>query len=94
VLIALAAIAGRRWLAPSDESPAADASTKGVAIAQAHGERGFTLGSLAFEPCELDQRNSAATTAAYCAPFQVPENWDKPDGRKIGLKLAIVRSDA
>src|SRR5262249_6376917 len=23
-----------------------------------------------------------------------PENWDKPDGRKIDLKLAIVRSDA
>ena len=94
VLIALAAIAGRRWLAPSDEKPAADASTKGVAIAQTHGERGFTLGSLAFEPCELDQRNSAATTAAYCAPFQVPENWDKPGGRMIDLKLAIVRSNA
>ena len=94
VLMALAAIAGRLWLARSDEKPAADASTKGAAIAQTHGERSFTLGSLAFAPCELDQRNSAATTAAYCAPFQVPENWDKPDGRKIDLKLAIVRSNA
>ncbi|MGH8173214.1 MAG: alpha/beta fold hydrolase, partial [Rhodanobacteraceae bacterium] len=94
VLLAIAVLAGRHWLWPSEDSRAAGASGKGAAIAQTHGERGFTLGTLAFAPCELDQRNSAATTAAYCAPFQVPENWEKPDGRKIGLKLAIVRSDA
>ena len=40
------------------------------------------LGTLEFKPCELTQRGSAATTAAYCAPFRVPENWDAPDGRK------------
>src|SRR6185312_2295655 len=84
------------WLKPKDAGPAATASpsTAGERLVEARGTRGFTLGTLAFTPCELGQRNSTATTAAYCTPFQVPENWDKPDGRKIDLKLAIVRSDA
>jgi len=94
MLIALAVFAAVRSWWPTDDKPMANASKKGAAITQAHGERGFTLGSLAFAPCELGQRNTAATTAAYCAPFQVPEDWDKPAGRKIDLKLAIVRSDA
>jgi pimeloyl-ACP methyl ester carboxylesterase len=94
VLIALAAVAAKYWLWPRGENPSTAASVKGAAIVQAHDQRGFTLGTLAFEPCELDQRNSAATTAAFCAPFDVPENWDKPDGRRINLKLALVRSDA
>jgi pimeloyl-ACP methyl ester carboxylesterase len=58
------------------------------------GEPGFTLGSLAFVPCELDAAHTAATTPAYCAPFQVPEDWDHPEGRRIDLKLALVRSSA
>ena len=55
---------------------------------------GLRLGSLQFTPCELTQKHSAATTAAYCAPFSVPENWDAPEGRRIALKLALVKSDA
>lgn len=54
----------------------------------------FTLGALAFAPCELDPTSDTATINAFCAPFEVPENWDKPDGRRIGLRLALVRSDA
>lgn len=73
---------------------AAAVSPTGQAIVQKSGERGFRLGTLAFEACELTQRNSAATTAAFCAPFQVPENWDRPDGRRIDLHLAVVRSEA
>jgi len=92
VLIGVVAFAGKRWLGSHDVATAT--STKGAPIAQKHGERGFTLGSLAFAPCELEQRNSAATTGAFCAPFEVPENWNKPNGRKIGLKLALVRTDA
>ncbi|HET6907299.1 MAG TPA: alpha/beta fold hydrolase [Rhodanobacteraceae bacterium] len=52
------------------------------------------LGSLTLKPCELTQPGSAATTAAYCAPFEVPENRADPHSRKIRLKLAIVKSDA
>ncbi len=92
VAVALAAIAGKRWLLPQERIDAA--SMQGAAIVQKAGERGFTLGTLAFAPCELDQRDSAATTAAFCAPFRVPEDWDKPAGRTLDLKLALVRSTA
>ncbi|HET8942762.1 MAG TPA: alpha/beta hydrolase [Rudaea sp.] len=54
----------------------------------------FTLGALQFKSCELAQKNSGATTSAYCAPFSVPENPDKPDGRKLALRLALIKSDA
>jgi pimeloyl-ACP methyl ester carboxylesterase len=66
----------------------------GGRIVQANRGAGFTLGQLAFSRCELTQRNTAATTAAFCAPFSVPEDRDRPDGRRIDLKLAIVRADA
>ena len=52
------------------------------------------LGSLTLKPCALHTPDSAVTTAAYCAPFEVPENRADPHSRKIGLKLAIVKSDA
>lgn len=52
------------------------------------------LASLIFMPCELKQASSAATTAAYCAPFLVPENRADPHSRRIELKLAILKSDA
>jgi pimeloyl-ACP methyl ester carboxylesterase len=55
---------------------------------------GFTLGTLAFKACELSQPHSGATTSAYCAPFQVPEDWDAPAGRRIDLKLALITADA
>lgn len=51
------------------------------------------IGTLSFTPCELSQPRSAATTAAWCAPFEVPENRAEPNGRKIALKLAVVAAD-
>jgi len=93
-VVALGALAAKRWLSPASDAAGDAVSTQGVALVQKSGERGFTLGTLAFSPCELGQRDSAATTAAFCAPFQVPENWDKPDGRRIDLHLALIRSDA
>src|SRR6185437_10654881 len=48
------------------------------------------VGLLTLTRCELKQPDSAATTAAYCAPFEVPENRADPHSRKIQLKLAIV----
>lgn len=53
-----------------------------------------TLGSLTFERCELTQPRSAATTAAWCAPFSQPEDRAQPDGRRIAFRLALIRSDA
>lgn len=55
----------------------------------------FRAGQLDFRACELKQRNSAATTAAFCAPFRVPENWDAPQSsRKIDLRVALIASSA
>lgn len=56
--------------------------------------KAFTLGTLEFKACQLPQKNSGATTSAYCAPFSVPENPDKPEGRKLALRLALIKSDA
>jgi len=54
----------------------------------------FTLGYLHFTACELAQKKSGVTTAAFCAPFSVAENRDAGDGRKIDLKLALIKADA
>ena len=54
----------------------------------------FTVGKLEFTRCELTQKRSGATTAAYCAPLQVPENYAAPDGRRIDLHLALLKADA
>jgi pimeloyl-ACP methyl ester carboxylesterase len=51
-------------------------------------------GSLTFKPCELGHPGSGATAQAWCTVFEVPENRDDPHSRRIGLKLAIARSDA
>ena len=92
IALAVLALAAKLWLDRTHETN--KASRAGAALVPARDGQGFTLGRLAFEPCELSQRNSAATTAAFCAPFRVPENWDAPDGRQIDLKLALIRSDA
>ena len=52
------------------------------------------LGTLEFTPCELKQPSSGETTAAWCAPFRVPENRAVPGGRQISLRLALIRSKA
>jgi pimeloyl-ACP methyl ester carboxylesterase len=56
--------------------------------------RTWRLGSLTLTACELGRPNSGLSTAAWCAPFEVPENRDDPHSRKITLKLAVLRSEA
>ncbi|HXD83273.1 MAG TPA: alpha/beta fold hydrolase [Rudaea sp.] len=56
--------------------------------------KAFTLGKLNFKACELPQKHSGATTSAFCAPFSVPENRADASGRKIELRLALIKSDA
>lgn len=55
--------------------------------------REFKLGALTFKACDLPQKDSGATTAAYCAPFSVAENRDAPGGRKIDLNLALIKAE-
>lgn len=56
--------------------------------------RTWTLGTMILRSCELQRRNSGASTAAWCGTLDVPENRAAPGGRKISLNLAVVRSDA
>ncbi|TCO43251.1 alpha/beta hydrolase [Dokdonella fugitiva] len=90
VALGLAALAGKALWQRSHARP----EEPGADIVQKAGERGFMLGSLAFEACELGQSHSAATTSAFCAPMQVPEDRAHPQGRRIALKLALARSTA
>lgn len=60
----------------------------------AHAVASLKLGTLTLQACQLKQSDSAVTTAAYCAPFSVPENRADVHSRKIGLKLALIKSEA
>ena len=53
-----------------------------------------TLGSLEFTDCELAQPGTGATMRAQCATLDVPEDPARPEGRKIGLKVALAASRA
>ena len=87
-LLAIAAVfAWEQWTPDADPGEA-------TAAAQPRAG-GFDYGTLRFARCELPQPHSSATTAAYCAPFEVPEDWDAPEGgRRIALRLALIASDA
>ncbi|HEX5307119.1 MAG TPA: alpha/beta hydrolase [Dyella sp.] len=101
VAIAVAIFAGNRVAhhrGQEAESAAAAASSvhgaaKVVKVAPAPPAT-WKLGSLTLSACELGQPNSGQTTAAWCAPFEVPENRDDPASRTITLRLAVVRSNA
>ncbi|EQD57176.1 cysteine proteinase, partial [mine drainage metagenome] len=86
VLLALVLIVffGGQWLWQHARTPTV------AAAAPAH----YRLGQLDFKPCTLHQPQSGLATAAWCAPFSVPENWARPDGRKLALRLALIRSHA
>ena len=87
-VLAMAAIVAWKQRAPDEDRAAAPAAPQLRA-------EGFDYGRLRFTRCELPQPHSSATTAAFCAPFEVPEDWNAPDGgRRIGLRLALVASDA
>jgi pimeloyl-ACP methyl ester carboxylesterase len=56
--------------------------------------RHWQLGTLNLESCELPHRLSGASTAAWCADFDVAEDPAQPNGRHIALHLAVIRADA
>lgn len=80
---------GRADDAAADDAPAPAAAASAPAKPET-----WRLGSLTLTPCELGQPNSGLSTAAWCAPFEVPENRDDPHSRRITLKLGIIRSSA
>lgn len=54
------------------------------------------LGALTLHRCQIGRTGagSVGTQAAWCTPFDVPEDWSAPAGRHIHLHVAIVRSTA
>ncbi len=91
--IAIVAILGGKYLFSRESSGDVEASVT-PATGKAAAPRTWRLGSLTLKPCELPQPHSGLSSAAWCAPFEVPENRADPGGRKITLNLAVVRSSA
>ncbi|MHB8680149.1 MAG: alpha/beta fold hydrolase [Rudaea sp.] len=91
IAVAIAAAAYFGWHALK---PNAGASSPALAAPIPADAKAFTLGTLAFKACELPQKNSGATTSAFCAPFSVSENRADPNSRKLNLRLALIKSDA
>jgi pimeloyl-ACP methyl ester carboxylesterase len=53
------------------------------------------LGRLRLEPCNIGRTDAGMPTLrAYCSTFAVPEDWNAAAGRKINLKVAVVRASA
>ncbi|QDE41142.1 alpha/beta hydrolase [Luteibacter pinisoli] len=94
VAIVVAAFAGRHVIHRGAADAAPAARTTAAANEAPAVPRTWTLGSLQLHPCELPQPHSGLSTAAWCAPFQVPEDRAHPEGRKLDMRLAIVRSSA
>ncbi|WP_430392301.1 alpha/beta hydrolase [Dyella sp. 20L07] len=99
VAVGLAALGWNHFHQRAASTSAADDATVAAATtvskpAAPTKPRTWQLGSLTLTPCELGQPNSGLSTAAWCAPFEVPENRDDPHSRKISLKLAVIRSSA
>jgi len=67
------------------------AGCKGAAPAPADGDGARAarmFGQIPFHACTLDGGNAATRIEAQCATFEVPENPDAPEGRRIGLNIA------
>ena len=82
------------WFAYNHFRPGADGPPVALAAPIPANAKAFTLGSLEFRSCELKQKRSGATTSAFCAPFPVVENPEAKEGRRIDLRLALIKSDA
>ncbi|RDS79400.1 alpha/beta fold hydrolase [Dyella monticola] len=80
--------------ATADEADSAPLTAPADSKEPSRPVRTWQRGSLTFKPCELGRPGSGATAQAWCTTFEVPENRDDPHSRRIGLKVAIARSDA
>jgi pimeloyl-ACP methyl ester carboxylesterase len=49
---------------------------------------------ITFEPCQLASPSTPARVEARCATVEVPEDWSRPEGRRIALRVAVVRAEA
>ncbi len=97
VALALGVLGWKQFHSPASVPPAASATTAPAperATQVAATPRTWKLGKLTLTACELGRPDSGLTTAAWCTPFEVPENRADPHSRRIKLKLAVIRSEA
>lgn len=103
VLAAIAIMAARQYFAGKHGGPERGGRAASNAVAARTSltppvkpapPRHWQLGNLHLTSCELPHLLSGATTAAWCTQFDVAENPAQPEGRHIGLHLAVIRSDA
>ncbi len=52
----------------------------------------FKLGTLSFSECDLKDRTEGDLLGALCARMEVPEDPARPDGRKISLRVGLVKA--
>ena len=90
VLAAVGWSFAQRRLAPQGGAVAATANSVAVPVAPDV----LHMGQLALEPCSIGAaRSGAPSERAYCTRFEVPEDWSAAGGRRIALKVAVVRAD-
>jgi pimeloyl-ACP methyl ester carboxylesterase len=99
VLVALGVFGWHWWNerhphADAETSSATSATNAAAAPVRPAAPAKLKMGKLTLTACELKRLHSAATVAAFCAKFPVPENRADPKSRSIDLKLAIVKSDS
>ncbi len=85
-----AVVLGMQWLIHQPDGQHGPAGRGGAQAQAAH----YRLGRIDFARCELKQPQSGQTTAAWCAPFVRPENPADAAGRRIHMRLALIRSTA
>lgn len=104
-VVILAAALGWQWWGKQHRADHADAGTEAASAPASASSapakpvkpappKTLKMGKLTLTACELKRPHSAATLAAFCAKFPVPENRADPESRTIDLKLAILKSDS
>lgn len=83
--LALAAALASLMLAGCSQSPSPGA--EGASDAPSR-----RFGSIDFQPCTLSTEGASTNVEAQCATLQVPEDRARPDGRRVGLRIAWLES--
>lgn len=52
------------------------------------------LGELEFSTCDLENRRASDVLEAECATLEVPEDYTKPEGRKITLRIGLAKAQS
>jgi pimeloyl-ACP methyl ester carboxylesterase len=88
MLVVVAVFLGFRFLKPKHDADANKKSTADTAPLVVEPVKPRMLGKIAFQPCSLRSPLGKDSLEAQCATFDVPENRNEPNGRKIALNIA------